>query len=246
MPVRLVELPRAVLVGGVRAYQRFISPALPPACRFTPSCSAYAVTALERYWWGEGEMKFFIDDDGDLPTICGTGVEDYVGGAWAFQDHLGAVPVPRSQPFSTAYLGYHQRIVEDATAISPYDTTMPPSHGMYRWHLPDPIVFRSRCRVTIQQIGAVGVPRGRGEIRERLDREGRVAGSGWYALPASGPLESFAVCERQDDYCATSFVYCRDPQPVPRLDLAAALADIARRAYETPSPFEGALGLLTP
>ena len=46
---RLLQLPRAVLIGLVRSYQRFISPALPPACRFTPSCSAYAVTALERY-----------------------------------------------------------------------------------------------------------------------------------------------------------------------------------------------------
>ena len=92
----------------------------------------------------------------------------------------------------------------------------------------------------------MGVLRGRSDIRERLDRENRVAGSGWFDLGKSGPLESFAVCERQDDYCATSFVYCREPQPVPRLDLAAAIADIARRPYETPSPFEGALSLLTP
>jgi putative membrane protein insertion efficiency factor len=49
MAARLLQLPRAVLIGAVRAYQRFLSPALPPACRFTPSCSAYAVTALERY-----------------------------------------------------------------------------------------------------------------------------------------------------------------------------------------------------
>lgn len=43
-----------------------------------------ALTALERYWWGEGEFKFFIDDDHHYPTICGTGTEDYFGGAWAF------------------------------------------------------------------------------------------------------------------------------------------------------------------
>jgi hypothetical protein len=49
MAPTLVQLPRTVLITGVRAYQRFISPALPPACRFTPSCSAYAATALERY-----------------------------------------------------------------------------------------------------------------------------------------------------------------------------------------------------
>ena len=107
-------------------------------------------------------------------------------------------------------------------------------------------MFQSRCRVTIQQIGAVGVPRGRSDVRERLDREGRVAGSGWYALPEPGPLESFAICERQDDYCATAFLYCRDAQPVPRLAPALATADIARRPYETPSPYEAALGLLTP
>jgi putative membrane protein insertion efficiency factor len=49
MASRLLQLPRTALIGVVRAYQRFLSPALPPACRFTPSCSAYAVTALERF-----------------------------------------------------------------------------------------------------------------------------------------------------------------------------------------------------
>jgi putative membrane protein insertion efficiency factor len=49
-----LQLPRTALIGAVRAYQRFLSPALPPACRFTPSCSAYAVTALERYGALEG------------------------------------------------------------------------------------------------------------------------------------------------------------------------------------------------
>ena len=36
-----------VLVAPVRFYQRFISPALPASCRYYPTCSAYAVTALE-------------------------------------------------------------------------------------------------------------------------------------------------------------------------------------------------------
>ena len=179
-------------------------------------------------WYGEGEVKMYLDNDDALPTWCGTGLEDYVGTAWGMGAHttpLQGVPLVLQAP---GQLG------------------MPDFVSFYRWHVPDPIIFRSRCRVTIQQIGAVGVPRGRGDIRERLDREGRVAGSGWYALPASGPLESFAICERQDDYCATSFVYCRDAQPVPRLDLAAAVADIARRPYETPNPYEAALSLLTP
>lgn len=46
---RLLLLPRRALLLGVRAYQALLSPLLPPACRFTPSCSAYAATALERH-----------------------------------------------------------------------------------------------------------------------------------------------------------------------------------------------------
>lgn len=38
-----------VAVALVRVYQLFISPLLPAACRYTPTCSAYAVEALERY-----------------------------------------------------------------------------------------------------------------------------------------------------------------------------------------------------
>ena len=43
---RLLALP---LIWLVRAYQLVISPMFPPSCRFYPSCSAYALTALERY-----------------------------------------------------------------------------------------------------------------------------------------------------------------------------------------------------
>ncbi|WP_238155122.1 DUF2961 domain-containing protein [Kribbella soli] len=43
-----------------------------------------ALTSLHRYWWGEGEVKFFVDDDDEFPTLCSTGLEDYAGGAWAF------------------------------------------------------------------------------------------------------------------------------------------------------------------
>ena len=45
-----------------------------------------ALCALERYWWGEGEMKFFLDGDEEFPTVTSTGAEDYFGGAWAFLD----------------------------------------------------------------------------------------------------------------------------------------------------------------
>ena len=47
-----------------------------------------ALTTLERYWWGEGEIKFYIDGDEEYPTICGTGTEDYFGGSWSFAKQI--------------------------------------------------------------------------------------------------------------------------------------------------------------
>jgi hypothetical protein len=122
---------------------------------------------------------------------------------------------------------------------------MPDFVSFYRWHLPDPIVFRERLRVSIQQIGALPVPKGRDDLRQRMEREGRLAGTGWLAL-RNEVAEVYGICERQDDYCATAYVYCREPQPVPRLELAAALADIERRPYEQPGAFELSLAALAP
>jgi hypothetical protein len=113
-----------------------------------------ALTSLHRYWWGEGEVKFFVDDDTDHPTLCSTGLEDYAGGAWAFQDELRADPEPEILTFSAPYCGYPFHSARDLTRASPFATEMPPMHGLYRWHLPDPIFFHERLRVTLQQIGA--------------------------------------------------------------------------------------------
>jgi D-arabinan exo alpha-(1,3)/(1,5)-arabinofuranosidase (non-reducing end) len=64
-----------------------------------------------------------------------------------------------------------------------------------------------------------------------------VAGAGWIR-PGGSELLAWGIAERVDDYCATAYVYCRAPQPVPPLDVAAALADIERRPYEQPLPME--------
>ncbi|PZE73895.1 glycoside hydrolase family 172 protein [Curtobacterium sp. MCBD17_019] len=94
-------------------------------------------------WWGEGEIKFWIDDDTDHPTICGTGTEDYFGGAWNFD-----VPGQGYTAFSTPYLGMPQVIRPDGL----YDSQQ--RFGMYRWHLADPITFRTGLpRVDIQALG---------------------------------------------------------------------------------------------
>jgi Protein of unknown function (DUF2961) len=113
------------------------------------------VAVLERYWWGEGEFKFYIDGDTDWPTICGTGVEDYFGGAWAFQDELGGQG-RRVITYTTAYLGCPHHSTTDDTRTSPYADIAVPMFGMYRWHLPDPIHFERDLAVTVQQIGHDG------------------------------------------------------------------------------------------
>jgi hypothetical protein len=100
-----------------------------------------AWTALEDHWWGEGEMKAYVDGDEEHPTICGTGTEDYVGGAWCFGE---------PETYSTPFLGYP---LHDEGRES---HSRPPRHGLYRWHVPDPIRFDESIRVTIQQIGHDG------------------------------------------------------------------------------------------
>lgn len=93
-------------------------------------------------WWGEGEIKFFMDGDGEYPTICGTGTEDYIGGAWNFEYPQGEYGV-----FSTPYSGLHQVIKPDGLYRAQQ------RFGMYRWHITDPVCFEEELKVTIQALG---------------------------------------------------------------------------------------------
>lgn len=113
-----------------------------------------ALTSLHRYWWGEGEVKFYVDGDDDLPTLCSTGLEDYAGGAWAFQDELRRAPDPEVITFSAPFCGYPQYVRRDSSGASPFVQDALPMHGLYRWHVPDPIFFDESLKVTVQQIGA--------------------------------------------------------------------------------------------
>ncbi|MFI4974038.1 MAG: glycoside hydrolase family 172 protein [Caulobacterales bacterium] len=99
-------------------------------------------------WWGEGEIKFFMDGDGEFPTICGTGTEDYFCGAYNFDPGS----VDRSRPsgyaeFTTPYAGLPQVIRPDGIYASQQ------RFGLYRWHITDPIRFEQDLRVTIQALG---------------------------------------------------------------------------------------------
>ena len=93
-------------------------------------------------WWGEGEIKFYLDGDRDWPTICGTGTEDYFGGAWNFEHPKGEYG-----QFSTPFLGLPQVIKPNGLYASQQ------RFGLYRWHIMDPIRFQSDLRVTIQALG---------------------------------------------------------------------------------------------
>jgi hypothetical protein len=93
-------------------------------------------------WFGEGEIKFYMDGDKDYPTICGTGTEDYFGGAWDWEQPKGEYCT-----YSTAFLGMHQVIKPDGLYRSQQ------RFGMYRWHVMDAIRFERDLRVTIQALG---------------------------------------------------------------------------------------------
>jgi hypothetical protein len=114
--------------------------------------SYLAIAQLSRFWYGEGEIKFYLDGD-EWPTICGTGTEDYFGGAWAFQPHFDRSRRPMPIAYTAPYSGYLGVVTDDRSDWSDFAPLGVPSHGMYRWHLPDPIRFDESLRVTMQQIG---------------------------------------------------------------------------------------------
>ncbi|MHB1483771.1 MAG: glycoside hydrolase family 172 protein [Saccharofermentanales bacterium] len=94
-------------------------------------------------WWGEGEIKFYIDGDKEFPTICGTGTEDYFCGSYNFENQ----ETHQYQAFTTPYAGLHQIIRPDGV----YNSQM--RFGLYRWHITDPIRFAGDLKVTIQALG---------------------------------------------------------------------------------------------
>ena len=94
-------------------------------------------------WWGEGEIKFFMDGDREFPTICGTGTEDYFCGSYNFENK----ETKQYQEFNTPYAGLPQVIRPDGVYQSQT------RFGLYRWHILDPIRFEKELRVTIQALG---------------------------------------------------------------------------------------------
>lgn len=92
-------------------------------------------------WWGEGEVKFYMDGDTEFPTVIGTGTEDYFCGSYDFEVE------GKYHEFSTAYAGLHQVIRPDGLYVSQE------RFGIYRWHIMDPLRFEKKLKVTIQDLG---------------------------------------------------------------------------------------------
>ncbi|MFN0095053.1 MAG: glycoside hydrolase family 172 protein [Dehalococcoidia bacterium] len=174
------------------------------------------------FWYGEGEVKVYLDGDRDHPTICGTGLEDYVGSAWGMGPH------------QALYAGVPLDVREGRSP-------QPAFVSFYRWHVPDPIVFRDSLRVTIQQIGFAQFREGQEEAFAAYAAGHPAAGGGWTMHGGRGSLAR-GICERVDDYSAAAFLYCREPQAVARVAVAAAAADLARLPYERADPFEAFFG----
>lgn len=92
-------------------------------------------------WWGEGEIKFYLDGDREFPTICGTGTEDYFCGSYNFDVDA------HYQEYSTLYSGLSK--IDSTDGLYRANRRF----NMYRWHINDPIYFKENIRVTIQALG---------------------------------------------------------------------------------------------
>ena len=142
-PVKAMEV--HTLLDGVRGQGHYVGTYL-------------ALGVHNNDWWGEGEIKFYLDGDSGWPTICGTGTEDYFGGAWNFEQPKGQYGI-----FSTPFLGLPQVIQPDGLYQSQQ------RFGLYRWHIMDPIRFKQSLRVTIQDLGYRAPKGGRGRYFPRQD-----------------------------------------------------------------------------
>ncbi len=101
-------------------------------------------------WWGEGEIKFYIDGDKEFPTICGTGTEDYFCGSYDFDTrtkNAAGVEEVNYTEFCTPYNGLNQVIRGDGH----YNVMQ--RFGLYRWHIMDPVRFEKDLKITIQDLG---------------------------------------------------------------------------------------------
>jgi len=168
------------------------------------SISVIADPAYEGTWWGEGEVKIYLDGDGEYPTLIWTGAEDYACTAWGMNEFCGR--------FGGCL------VAEDGPKGM---------YSFYRYHIPDPIPFYSGCKVTIQQIGG-GFKSKLLELKDQGTDIKIVSADqgekGFVKIYETDPMvtleddiieaDSWCNFYREDDYCATAYFYLDKPNGV--------------------------------
>lgn len=155
-------------------------------------CTLGAIADMARYgasWWGEGEVKMYLDGDTALPTLSGTGTEDYIATGWGQGQY--------------AHL-WHGCLTADHARMQ---------YSFYRLHGPDPVYFYQAIRVTIQQIGCYG----RQGMVEHMQQAGITElvatgdGNGRLTEADVEKGAEYGLFEREDDWCATAYFYLDRP-----------------------------------
>jgi len=136
-------------------------------------------------WWGEGEAKIYLDGDHLLPSLSGTGTEDYIGAGWM--------------------LGQYANLYQGCL-LADYEQMR---YCFYRYHIPDPIYFQHDIRVTIQQIGII-LPTDV-EVLGNAGTPIYKAGPGLLEMDRT-QLQPFELFEREDDWSSCSYFYLDKPE----------------------------------
>jgi len=143
------------------------------------------------FWWGEGEVKIYLDGDTDHPTLCGTGVEDYIGCGYGMSK------------FNHQYQGNN--------FVSPNNQ----ANGFYRFHVPDPVFFYQNISVAISVLGGPGYPAMLSAMKKYPGLKIMKTGNGtqYYAVEELEANPGWSnVVERIDDYCSTAYWYMNSPE----------------------------------
>ena len=153
---------------------------------------------MNHFWWGEGEIKVYLDGDTNFPTLCGTGTEDYIGAGYG------------QGKFDHLYQGNHYLSEKGEHPIFFKDR-----HGYYRFHVPDPIYFYENIRVEIQVMGGGKFS----DFLKAMDKDPNIKfiktgkGDEFYTREEleKSPDTETTVEREGDDVCATAYWYMNSP-----------------------------------
>lgn len=164
-----------------------ILPTMSGKGRFMGANFSVVVNTIEylRSWWGEGEVKIYLDGDNQLPTLCGTGTEDYIGTGWG--------------------QGEYSHLYQGCTVAN--NDKM--EYAFYRYHIPDPVYFYQDIKVTIQQIGYAGEKEIKmmGQIKNPVYK----TGENMDTVDFSKDIKNL-LFERSDDVASCAYFYLSEPE----------------------------------